>query len=331
MTEETNSRPRLVFAVDLGGTHLRVALVDDAGKIHAQLKQESPKGERPDCVVTALVAAAEKCGCKDQFAGSVIAASIVVPGAVDVNNAVVVQAPNLPALNNFGLKAALEEKFSWPVILENDANAAAVGEMWMGAARGFRDVISVTLGTGVGGGIILDGKLWRGAHGSAGEIGHMIVSADGPACGCGKRGCLERYVSLRAAYESLDLPDPDHGSPEMLEELLERGDGRMEAWIASAVAPLRQAIDVLELALDPETVVLGGFMPLLVIEAIARRLEPLHLSVSAASERTVPRVMVGAAGKDTSVLGAAALPIFSETNPQFDVLQKPLAGVQANP
>jgi glucokinase len=199
MTEETNSRPRLVFAVDLGGTHLRVALVDEAGKIHAQLKQESPKGERPDCVVTALVAAAEKCGCKDQFAGSVIAASIVVPGAVDVNNAVVVQAPNLPALNNFGLKAALEEKFSWPVILENDANAAAVGEMWMGAARGFRDVISVTLGTGVGGGIILDGKLWRGAHGSAGEIGHTTVDPHGGLkCKCGNTGCLELFSSATA-------------------------------------------------------------------------------------------------------------------------------------
>src|SRR5262245_13373851 len=199
MTEETNSPPRLVFAVDLGGTHLRVALVDEAGKIHAQLKQETPKGESPDCVVGALVAAAEKCGCKDQFAGSVIAASIVVPGAVDVNKAVVVQAPNLPSLNNFALKVVLEKKFSWPVILENDANAAAVGEMWMGAARGFHDVISVTLGTGVGGGIILDGKLWRGAHGSAGEIGHTTVDPHGGLkCKCGNTGCLELFSSATA-------------------------------------------------------------------------------------------------------------------------------------
>ena len=145
----------------------------------------------------------------------------------------------------------------------------------------------------------------------------------GLACGCGKRGCLERYVSLRAAYESLDLPDPDHASPELLEELLARGDRRIEKWIKSAAEPLRQAINVLELALDPETVVLGGSMPLSIIERLVQELEPLPLSVSTVGERTVPRVVIGAAGRDTSVLGAAALPIFGETNPQFDVLQKP--------
>ena len=135
---------------------------------------------------------------------------------------------------------------------------------------------------------------------------------------------MSMTVGLRAAYDRLDLPDPDHASPDLLEELLANGDSRFEAWLAEAVDPLRQAIDVLELALDPETVVVGGFMPLPVIEALVARLEPLHLSVSSTRARSTPRVLVGAAGKDTSVLGAAALPIFSETNPQFDVLQKPL-------
>ena len=107
--------------------------------------------------------------------------------------------------------------------------------------------------------------------------------------------------------------------------LLANGDS-LEAWVIQAIDPLRQAINMLELALDPETVVLGGFMPVGVIELLASRLDPLYLSVSSTSARTVPRVLVGAAGKDTSVLGAAALPIFSETNPQFDVLQKPHAG-----
>lgn len=151
----------------------------------------------------------------------------------------------------------------------------------------------------------------------------MIVQPDGLGCFCGKRGCLERYVSLRAAYDCLELPDPDHASPDQLEQLLAAGDERLLAWVDQAAGPLRQAIDVLELAFDPETVVLGGFMPLSVIELLASRLEPLHLSVSSSLARSVPRVMVGATGKDTPVLGAAALPIFSETNPQFDVLQKP--------
>jgi glucokinase len=197
----------LVFAVDLGGTYLRTALVDGSGKILQQRKQPTPKGDSPDCVVDALAAAA-----RDANGGTgprIARASIMVPGAVDNQNAVVVQAPNLPSLTNFPLKAVLQERLSWPVLLENDANAAAVGEMWLGAARGCRDVVSVTLGTGVGGGVILDGELWRGAHGSAGEIGHTTVDPfSGVKCKCGNTGCLELFASATAIVRITreDLP-----------------------------------------------------------------------------------------------------------------------------
>ena len=187
---------RLVFAVDLGGTHLRVALVDDSGKILQHLKQETPRGDSADEIIDALVSAAEKWGCDEL---PVIATSIMVPGAVDSEKAVVVQAPNLPSLTNFPLKAELQKRLGWPVFLENDANAAAVGEMWLGAARGCHDVVSVTLGTGVGGGVILNGKLWRGSHGSAGEIGHTTVDPfSGLKCKCGNTGCLELFASATA-------------------------------------------------------------------------------------------------------------------------------------
>jgi len=204
------SNGSLVFAVDLGGTHLRVALIDDTGAIRHQLKQETPKGDSAESIIAALVSAAQEWS-SDRC--SIVAASIMVPGAVDSEKAVVVQAPNLPSLVNFGLKAELERRLGWPVLLENDANAAAVGEMWLGAARGCQDVISVTLGTGVGGGVILDGKLWRGAHGSAGEIGHTTVDPfSGLKCKCGNTGCLELFASataiVRMTRESLSLfPD----------------------------------------------------------------------------------------------------------------------------
>ena len=187
---------RLVFAVDLGGTHLRVALVDDTGNILQHLKRETPKGDSPDEILDALAVAASDWHCDEQ---PVVAASIMVPGAVDCNKSIVVQAPNLPALINFELKAELQRRLGWPVFLENDANAAAVGEMWLGAARGCRDVVSVTLGTGVGGGVILNGKLWRGSHGSAGEIGHTTVDPfSGLKCKCGNTGCLELFASATA-------------------------------------------------------------------------------------------------------------------------------------
>ena len=186
----------LVFAVDLGGTHLRVALVDDTGRILKQTKQQTPKGDSAESIVVALVDTARQWGSYQQ---AVVAASILVPGALDCDKAVVLQAPNLPSLVNYALKSELEKRLGWPVFLENDANAAAVGEMWLGAARGCRDVVSVTLGTGVGGGVILDGKLWRGSHGSAGEIGHTAVDPfSGLKCKCGNTGCLELFASATA-------------------------------------------------------------------------------------------------------------------------------------
>src|SRR5215217_2819428 len=201
------SSESLVFAVDLGGTHLRAALVDDTGRILKHLKQETPKGDSAEGIVAALVKAAKSWDCRQQ---PVVAASIMVPGPVDSEKAVILQAPNLPSLVNFALKAELEQKLGWPVFIENDANAAAVGEMWMGAARGCRDVVSVTLGTGVGGGMVLDGKLWRGSHGSGGEIGHTTVDPfSGLKCKCGNTGCLELFASataiVRMTRESLSL------------------------------------------------------------------------------------------------------------------------------
>ena len=225
------SSERLVFAVDLGGTHLRVALVDDAGRILKQHKQDTPNGDSAEDIIDALVQAAERWGCS-QF--PVVAASIMVPGAVNCEKAVVLQAPNLPSLVNFPLKAELEQRLGWPVFLENDANAAAVGEMWLGAARGCRDVVSVTLGTGVGGGVILGGHLWRGTHGSAGEIGHTTVDPfSGLKCKCGNTGCLELFASataiVRMTREGLSsFPDTslknDDLTAEMVYEAGRNGD-----------------------------------------------------------------------------------------------------------
>jgi predicted NBD/HSP70 family sugar kinase len=151
----------------------------------------------------------------------------------------------------------------------------------------------------------------------------MIVEPGGLPCVCGNRGCLERYLSLRAVFEWLELPDPDHATPELLTELLARGDERLERWIEFVLPPMRRAINILESLLDPDAIVLGGFMPLTLLQRLFDRLEPLPLSVGARKGRASPRVLLGATGRESSVLGAAALPIFDEINPQYDVLLKP--------
>ena len=267
VTEQNGSKAKLVFAADLGGTHLRGALVDESGKIHVQLKQETPQGDSPDYIVNALVDSAAEC---ERRLGSehFHASSILVPGTLDHKAEVVLEAPNIQSLYHFALKAALEEKFHLPVLLENDANAAAVGEMWLGAARGAKNVICITLGTGVGGGIILDGKLWRGTDGSAGEVGHTTVDPfHGPKCKCGNYGCLEMYASatavVRMTHEALDRYPQSSLQGQVLtaKSIYDAGKAGDEL----ALETFRKVGDYLGVALanlinllGPEIIVIGG-------------------------------------------------------------------------
>jgi len=212
MTQDPEpDQSNLVFAVDLGGTHLRAAAVDENGKILFRLKQSTPHGDSANEIVRALVSLARECDRQAGEAGANIQAlSVAVPGILNVSEGLVLKAPNLRALDGLRLGEALTNELKRPVILENDANAAAVGEMWQGAGRGHRTIVCLTLGTGVGGGIILEGELWRGVDGSAAEIGHMCVNPfGGVPCPCGSHDCLEVYASataiVRLARERLPL------------------------------------------------------------------------------------------------------------------------------
>jgi predicted NBD/HSP70 family sugar kinase len=264
-------------------------------------------------------------------AKSFLGIGFAMPGPFGVEGMTSVGPTTLPGWRDFPLAEELHKQTGLQVTVENDANAAAIGERLYGVARKLNDFVYIFIGTGLGAGMFLNSHLYRGTRRNAGEIGHMTVMPDGLPCGCGNRGCLECYVSLRAAYEFLDLPDLDHASPLQLEELVARNDKRMTQWVADAIVPLRRAIHNLELMFDPEAIIFGGFMPLSVIEKIVAALDPLPISVSAYAERSVARVLVGAAGRDTAVLGAAALPIFGEFNPQFDALLKPHDSTSAFP
>lgn len=206
MTESAQSKKRslaeneLVIAVDLGGTNLRAATIDSEGRIYDRTKQHTPKATKPEEIVSAIVAAARECQSHTHERGlKVGAVSVVVPGTVRADDGIAMKVPNIPSLNDFRLADALRDELQLTSLIENDANAAAVGEMWKGAGRGHSSIIMLTLGTGVGGGIILDGKLWRGIDGSAGELGHIGVEPFGGVnCPCGSIGCLEVYASATA-------------------------------------------------------------------------------------------------------------------------------------
>ncbi len=265
-----NSAGGLVFVADLGGTHLRAAAVDRRGQIQFQLKRSTPQAEKPNELVRALVTAAREIeqGIAGKT-GSLTATSVAVPGTVDVAEGVVIKAPNVPCLDGFRLAAALESELDWPATLENDANAAAVGELWQGAGRGYQSIICITLGTGVGGGIILDGELWRGANGSAAEIGHMALDPfAGVPCACGSRGCLEVYASATAIvrmtreavprYPNSILHTSENLNSEAVYEAGVQGDElalevfrRMGVYLGIGIANLINL-------LNPEIIVVGG-------------------------------------------------------------------------
>ena len=304
----------LVFAVDLGGTHLRIGLVDDTGKIHKQIKRQTPKDESPSALVDALAGVADEWRSGDHC--PIVAASVMVPGPVDTAQAVVLSAPNLPSIINFGLKAVLQERLGWPVMLENDANAAAMGERWLGAARGCRDVVSVTLGTGVGGGVVLGGKLWRGAHGSAGEIGHTTVDPfSGLKCKCGNTGCLELFASatgiVRMARESLaQFPQATLSADELTAEKVydagRRGDELALSVFKRAGRYLGIGLANLMTFIDPEIVVVSGG----VVNGWDLLAADMHQEVSERAFRaTAQEVKIAPAecGDNAGLLGAARL------------------------
>ncbi|HEV2912493.1 MAG TPA: ROK family protein [Pyrinomonadaceae bacterium] len=269
LPKDQSSSSGLVIAADLGGTNLRAATVDAEGRIHERVKYQTPKAERADEIVRALVGAARELERLSGGRGAQIKSlSVVVPGTVQVENGIVTKAPNVPCLDGFRLGAALESELRWPAVLENDANAAAVGELWQGAGRGAQTIICVTLGTGVGGGIILDGELWRGIDGSAGEIGHIGVEPTGHPCMCGSRGCLEVYASATAIVRMTREAQPRyprstlHTRENLTAEMVYRSglDGdelalevfrRMGFYLGVGLASL---INIL----NPEMIVVGG-------------------------------------------------------------------------
>lgn len=198
------------IGIDLGGTNLRIAAIDESGKILAKTALGTEVSKGRSFVVDELCRVTEalrgEMGSRAE-AGELKGIGIGVPGLIDSETGMLVESPNLPGWNDYDVKGDIEQRLGTTVILENDANVAAVGEHWLGAGRGYQSMCMYTLGTGVGGGFIMEGRLWRGWNGMAAELGHCNVIPDGHPCNCGSHGCLEQYASatavVRQAREAL--------------------------------------------------------------------------------------------------------------------------------
>ncbi len=184
------------IGVDLGGTNLRAAAITRDGKLLDKVSGLTNFTEGREAVLQDIVGAIEKI--RAIHGAGLAGVGVGVPGFIRIKEGFITGSNNLPYLENFPVRDAISQRLGSPVILENDANAAALGEKWIGAGRDVDDLVLLTLGTGVGGGIISAGRIVRGHVGMAGELGHITVVTGGNPCGCGNRGCLEKHASATA-------------------------------------------------------------------------------------------------------------------------------------
>jgi glucokinase len=256
------------IGIDIGGTKIAGALVDAQGAIVLEERVPSPAGD-PEAMVDAVVGLIQRLSANHEVIGAGVAAA----GFIDADQSTIIYAPNI-SWRNEPFKAKLEAKLDIPVIIENDANAAGWAEYRYGAGRGYKHMVMLTIGTGVGGAVIADSHMLRGGFGIAGELGHIRVVPDGLLCGCGQHGCLESYASgsalLRSAKALAASSDPagqrlreieaEAGQLtglEVYKAILENDEGALSV-LRELGSWLGQAIGSLVAVLDPEVVVIGG-------------------------------------------------------------------------
>jgi len=186
------------IGVDLGGTNMRIAAVDEQGSLVEKVTLDTKVSLGRGYVIGNMCDAIQRMSEKYRNSATLLGIGVGVPGIIDMQTGLVRESPNLPGWVDYPAGADIGQRLKTMVILENDANVAAFGEQWLGAAKDYADMAMLTLGTGVGGGLVLGGAIWRGANGMAGEFGHTTVEPDGHPCGCGNRGCLEQYASATA-------------------------------------------------------------------------------------------------------------------------------------
>lgn len=190
--------PDFAIGVDMGGTNLRIAAVSVEGRLLEKINLSTSLSTRPDDLVDAMCDAIQRLTKGHRSAGGLLGAGFGIAGIIDLEAGVVRKSANLPSWCNYPVREAIERRLGTRIFLENDAKVHALGEQWLGAARGVSEMALLTLGTGIGGAIVLEGKIFHGLHGMAGEFGHVTIEPEGVPCGCGNRGCAERYASATA-------------------------------------------------------------------------------------------------------------------------------------
>ena len=309
----------LTIGIDIGGTKVLGGVVDENGKILATHREATPK--EGGVAFTTTIANVAKVLLRDHDAGAM---GVSAAGFVSSDRETMLATPNISGWNGVNLKNELGKLIDLPIVIENDANAAAWGEAVFGAGVGEAQMMMITVGTGIGGGAVIEGKLHRGAYGIAAEFGHLRVVPEGHLCGCGARGCFEQYASGNALMRH--VREAINASPDAAHNLLARGDGTIAGLSGHHITDAARDGDPIALAgfnttaqwlgagiaslsvlFDPACVVSGGG----VIDAGEILLAPTRVALERnmpfSGKHPTPRIVAATLGNDAGLVGAASL------------------------
>ena len=331
--------PDFAIGVDLGGTNLRIAAVSREGKLLEKVAVSAQVARGPDHVIGEMCDAIRRLSEQHRSVGKFLGTGIGVPGVIDMEVGIIRKSANLPGWSNYPVRDEIERRLGTRVFLNHDAKVAALGEKWLGAGHNVDNLAMITLGTGIGGAIILDGKIYYGMNGMAGEFGHVTIEPEGVPCGCGNRGCAERYASatalVRMAREAIEageapaLAKVSDLSAKTVYDLAMQGDEPAQGIFGRFGRALGVMMADMVNVLNLEMYVIGGgvesawdaFAPAMFEEMRVRSIvyaetapdDPMgkeNSAVAPNASRTRRRTIVTRAllGSDAGLYGAARLP-----------------------
>jgi len=317
-----DDKSEFFVGVDVGGTKILAAVVDASGKILGREKRRTPRDASSEEILNVIVQAVEGALETDELEDKKLAGiGLAIPGVVEPEDGFVAMTPNM-GLSETDVVTPLEEHFKVPIALGNDVNLGTLGEKWLGSAQQASSAVGIFVGTGIGGGVIVDHKLVCGSREAAGEIGHMIISPGGPVCGCGNRGCLEAVASktaiereikeaIAAGKETVVAPWLEEAGGVLRSKMLKKAMKAQDPVVKDAIEKASHMLGLgcltVRHLLDPDVIILGGG----VMEACAKYVMPIVRQI--VQEDPLPGARPGGAivrselGDDAVVLGAVAL------------------------